>query len=195
MLMVCRCQINFCSGFARNCFHICFALFKHYFCIGHFPKCGKWELEKADWMTAWLILSQAGNKYTAAKDKTFTALFRQTLFHRLLPAYIFIDPLCYAKRSHSYCLATLQQGCIYHLAHRNWGCGVDFSFSTFVPFFKTTIVWISSIISMSSGNGVICLVAFTPIGLVLGCCLQTYHMVFFIHINPGPAVKSAWEAH
>lgn len=52
-------------------------------------------------MTAWLILSQAGNKYTAAEDKTFTGLFRQRLFLRLLPAYIFIDPFCYAKRSFS----------------------------------------------------------------------------------------------
>lgn len=53
-------------------------------------------------MTAWLLLSQTGNKYAAAaEDKTFTVVLRQSLVLRLLPAYGFIDPLCYAKRSHS----------------------------------------------------------------------------------------------
>lgn len=108
-MMVCMCQVNFCSGFPRNRFHICSAGFQQ-----------QWELEKADGTAALLVLPQAGNKHTAAEDKTFTLLFRQRRFLRLLSAYICIDPFSYAKRSHSLCLPTLHHGCICHLAHRDF---------------------------------------------------------------------------
>lgn len=99
--------------------------------FGYLTKCGKWELEKADRMAARLLLSQAGNKYTAAEDKTFTLVFRQRRFLRLLSAYILYRSFSVTQRGHTHCPATLHHGGICHLAHRCfiWGPKVAISFS------------------------------------------------------------------
>ena len=89
-------------------------------------------------MAAWLMLSQAGNKYTAAQDKTFTLVLRQRLFLRLLSAYISIDLLCYAKRSHSGCLSALCHSCFYCVSHREFEDLIElrFSFLLHIVLFK-----------------------------------------------------------
>lgn len=85
--------------------------------FGYLTECGKWELEKADRMAARLVLSQAGNKYTAAEDKTsHLCSDRDASSVCFLPTFVSI--LSVTQRGHTHCLATLHHGGIYHFAQR-----------------------------------------------------------------------------